>query len=165
MSSKAYVPKMTTQTQTAQSPSVLAGALKAFALIGAIVLVGMYLKTMFGGVAPTPAAFESHATLSQALDTAGDGSVLAYATADWCGPCQAFKRGALANERFTQWIDSNDVTTAYLDATGANEEAQHLGISSIPTLVYFKHGKEVARHTGVMSADRLIGWLEQANQL
>ncbi len=145
---------------------MLAGVLKAVMVIGAIFLVGMYLKAMLGGGhAPTPVVFESHSTLDDAFQTAGDGTVLAFATADWCGPCQSLKRGALSDERFTQWIDANNVTTAYLDATGANADAEQLGISSLPTLVYFREGKEVARTSGVMSADRLLGWLDKANQL
>lgn len=156
---------MPAQSPAYQKPSMFAGILKPIVVIGAIFLAGMYLKTMLGGGhAPTPVVFEAHSTLDDAFQTAGDGPVLALATADWCGPCQALKRGALADERFAQWLDANNVTTAYLDATGANADAQRLGISSIPTLVYFRDGKEVARTSGAMSTNRLLGWLDKANQ-
>ncbi len=147
---------------------MLASTSKIIGLVAAVFLGGMFLRTMLfgsGGTAQTPAVFASHTTLDAAFDAADGGPVLAFATADWCGPCQSLKRGALADTRFADWINQERVTTAYVDATGANDDAQRLGISSVPTLVYFNAGKETARTSGVMSADALLDWLERASQL
>ena len=36
--------------------------------------------------------------------------------------------------------------------------AAHYGISSIPTLILFKHGREVARRVGASDARSLVTW-------
>ncbi len=159
---------MTSNAKSYQNPSILASALKVVGLAAAVFLGGMFLRTMLfgaGGAAQTPAVFASHTTLDAAFDAADGGPVLAFATADWCRPCQSLKRGALADARFAEWINQERVTTAYLDATGANADAQRLGVQSLPTLIYFNDGQEIARTSGVMSASALLDWLERARQL
>ena len=155
---------MSTKETSYQSPTVLAGLLKLLGVAAAVFLGAMFFRTMLmpSGPVPTPAAFEDHRPLSQALVDAEGGPVLAYATADWCGPCKVFKSGALADDRFTQWVASSGVTTAYIDLTSANEEGEALRIQSVPTLIYFRDGREVARKAGVMSTDALLAWLASA---
>lgn len=148
-----------------QGSSIFAGVLKLVALAAAVFLGAMFFRTMLipSGPVATPVAFEAHRPLSEALREAGDGPVLAYATADWCGPCKVFKSGALADDRFTNWVASQGVTTAYLDLTDYSAEGESLGIQSVPTLIYFNGGREIARTSGVLSTDALLSWLEAAN--
>jgi thioredoxin 2 len=40
--------------------------------------------------------------------------------------------------------------------------ANKLNIRSIPTLIVFRHGKEVARQSGAMESGRLVTWLRNA---
>jgi len=76
--------------------------------------------------------------------------------ADWCGPCKAmapqFERAAaeLPRVRFAK-VE----TDANPQATGASK------IRSIPTVVLYGGGREVARRSGAMSARELTGWLRE----
>ncbi len=132
-------------------------------LAGAVLLGSMFFRAMLNsGQSEKPEVFVGHTSLAEALGEARGGPVLAFATADWCGPCQVFKRGALADAEFAHWVEANNVTTAYLDLTGDNPEGQQLGIASIPTLLYFKDNVEVSRSSGVLSSTELIDWLNSA---
>jgi len=124
------------------------------------------IRFFFGGVAPTPSAFAAGTSLDQALaESAATGRpVLALATADWCGPCQAFKRGALADEGVAAWIGAHTVPVL-VDLTdegapGAQEAARLLMVESIPALVMLREGEVVDRVAGVLSRERLMAWLE-----
>jgi len=78
--------------------------------------------------------------------------------APWCGPCiqmaPAFEAAALSMPLQAQFIKVN------------TEEQQTLGgqysIESIPTLLIFKAGKEVARISGSMDVERLKSWVKQS---
>lgn len=133
----------------------------------AIVAVLAIMRLSAGGVAETPAEFASHTSLQEAIDLSERSGkpVLALATADWCGPCQALKRGALSDPRVAAWIEEQTVP-AYVDLTDANDpEASRagrlLGVSGIPTLVLLEDGGEVGRISGAVSADRLLEWLRE----
>jgi thioredoxin 2 len=39
--------------------------------------------------------------------------------------------------------------------------AARFGIRSIPTLIVFRDGREVARHSGAMDANSLLRWIRQ----
>jgi thiol:disulfide interchange protein len=139
--------------------------------MGTVVFVGVCLialavvRQQYGGAAPTPTAFASHMTLEDALaESAASGKpVLAFATADWCGPCQSFKRGALADERVAAWIGENTLP-AYVDLTSDNdpraqEAARLLEVASVPALMLVQNGEVIARREGVVGADGLLEWL------
>ncbi len=77
--------------------------------------------------------------------------------APWCGPCRmmapAFEAAAVRLEPDFRLIKVN------------TEEAQNLsarlGIRSIPTLMLFSGGVEVARQAGAMDAAGIIAWARQ----
>ena len=71
--------------------------------------------------------------------------------APWCGPCRAIepvmkKVGAAYADRVDVWKINADEQPEVLRA---------LRIYGIPTLVAFRNGEEVARHTGVVAAPAL----------
>ena len=77
--------------------------------------------------------------------------------ADWCGPC---KMMAPQFERAAAQMPG--VRFAKVD-TDANPQASvRHRIRSIPTLVLYRGGQEVARRSGAMSAGDLQRWLAQA---
>lgn len=75
--------------------------------------------------------------------------------ASWCGPCQAmapvFARAAAELEPRIRF--------AKLDTEAQQGLAGRFGIRSIPTLMVFKEGKEVARQAGVLQGPQLQQWL------
>lgn len=75
--------------------------------------------------------------------------------APWCGPCRAmaphFEQAAAALEP--------QVRLAKLNTEEAQAVAARYGIRSIPTLIMFRNGREVARQSGAMDANALVRWV------
>lgn len=115
-----------------------------------------------GGVAPVPPAFEGGLALAQASERArADGRpVLVFATADWCGPCQALKRGALLDAGVSAAIREGFVPV-YLDVDANPADAQRLNVQSIPALIVLNAGQEAARLEGAVSTPQLSKWLTE----
>ncbi|MFH1244317.1 MAG: thioredoxin [bacterium] len=64
--------------------------------------------------------------------------------ATWCGPCQM--AGPVVDELATEYSDKYVI--GKLDVDGNQKTAQTYGVMSIPTVILFKGGKEVARKVG-----------------
>lgn len=75
--------------------------------------------------------------------------------ADWCGPCKmmapAYAQAAARLEPAFRF--------AKLDTEAAPAVAARYGIRSIPTLIVFRGGREVARQSGAMDAGSIARWL------
>lgn len=76
--------------------------------------------------------------------------------APWCGPC---KMMAPAYERAASDL-SPHVRLAKLNTEDEQAIAARLNIRSIPTLVVFKNGREVARQAGAMQAEDIKRWVQ-----
>lgn len=70
--------------------------------------------------------------------------------ATWCGPCKMISPiiEKLAN-------DITNVKFVKVDVDKHDELARVYGIMSIPTLIFFKDGKEVKRHVGFINEDKI----------
>jgi thioredoxin 2 len=77
--------------------------------------------------------------------------------APWCGPCRMM---APVLEQAARDLEP-DVRVIKLNTEQDQSAAMKYGIRSIPTLVLFKQGREVARVAGAMDARGLRGWLHQ----
>ncbi len=75
--------------------------------------------------------------------------------ADWCGPCHAM---APAFERAADELKTR-VRFAKLNTEDAQQVAARFGIRSIPTLILFRGGREVARVSGAMDARSIASWV------
>ncbi|HEX3837205.1 MAG TPA: thioredoxin TrxC [Steroidobacteraceae bacterium] len=76
--------------------------------------------------------------------------------ASWCGPCRAMApQYALAAAQLEP-----TVRLAKLDTDAAQNIASEFGIRSIPTLIAFKAGREVARQAGAMGKADIIRWVQ-----
>lgn len=75
--------------------------------------------------------------------------------ASWCGPC---KMMAPAYEQAAAQLEPEAVL-AKLNTEEAPQVAARFGIQSIPTLVVFKQGREVARQPGAMSQPQIEQWV------
>ena len=76
--------------------------------------------------------------------------------APWCGPC---KMMAPAFEQAAAKLEPR-VRLAKLNTDEAQEIAGQYGIRSIPTMILFDKGQEVARHSGAMMAGGIEDWVE-----
>jgi thioredoxin 2 len=75
--------------------------------------------------------------------------------AAWCGPCRMM---APQFERAAAEIEPK-VRFAKLDTEAATDIAARYSIRSIPTLIVFRRGQEIARQSGAMDARSLTSWL------
>jgi len=75
--------------------------------------------------------------------------------AEWCGPCK------MMAPHFAQAAAQlPSVRFAKLDTEASPQASASYAIRSIPTLILFRGGNEVARKSGAMSADDLIQWVQ-----
>jgi thioredoxin 2 len=76
--------------------------------------------------------------------------------ADWCGPCKM-----MAPHFETAASRIPDVRFVKVDSDAAPQSSARYGIRSIPTLILFKNGNEVARQSGAMPASELANWINR----
>ncbi len=76
--------------------------------------------------------------------------------ASWCGPCKmmapVYQQAAARLEPKVRLAKVNTETEQML--------ASQFRIQSIPTLVIFKNGREVARQPGAMDLNNLLRWIQ-----
>jgi len=75
--------------------------------------------------------------------------------APWCGPCRMM---APAYEDAAKQLEPS-VRFAKVNTDNESTLGARFGIQSIPTLILFKGGREVARQSGALSASGLASWI------
>ena len=85
---------------------------------------------------------------------ANSGTVLVDFYADWCGPCKMMSPviDEIAEERA-------DITVGKLNVDDSPDIAAKYNVMSIPTLITFKDGKEVARTVGFNPKEKILASL------
>ncbi len=78
--------------------------------------------------------------------------------APWCGPCRTM---APFYEAAARQLEPN-VRFAKLNTDDEPAPAERYRIRSIPTLIVFRAGKEIARESGAMGGGALAQWLSSA---
>ena len=77
--------------------------------------------------------------------------------APWCGPCKmmgpAFAQAAAGMQ--------GQVLFAKVDTEAQTASASRFSIRSVPSLVLFRQGREIARMSGALPADQIRSWVRQ----
>jgi len=112
---------------------------------------GKCRQPLFTGQVLTLAAagFDAHVVRA-------DLPVLVDFFAPWCGPCHAMAPAfAAAAQRLEP-----QVRLAKVDTDAEPALAGRFAIRSVPTLILFQSGRELARKSGAMTADALQRWVQ-----
>lgn len=114
-------------------------------------LSALLLLRGLGATAPTPGVFSDAHTLESAAALSAESGkpVLALATADWCGPCQALKRGALSDPAVVAFLREHTIPV-YLEEASSPAEIASLGVRAYPTTVLIADGQTL----GVIEGNR-----------
>ncbi len=94
---------------------------------------------------------------SYAKQIKGDVPLLVDVWAGWCGPCRQFA------PTFAQAAEQlqGQCRFAKIDSEAEQGLAGQLNVRSIPSLILFKNGKEIARQNGAMALPKLLFWLNK----
>lgn len=76
--------------------------------------------------------------------------------AEWCGPCKMMAPYFESAAKLESRVRFIKINTESQQALAARYQIQ-----SIPTLMLFSHEKELARHSGIMSAQDIVRWVKQ----
>ncbi|WP_269618281.1 thioredoxin TrxC [Zhongshania sp. BJYM1] len=80
--------------------------------------------------------------------------------APWCGPCKSM---APAFEQAAKVLEPK-IRMAKVNIDTEQTIANRFKIQSIPTLVYFFRGKELARQNGAMDTASIIRWVQSVSE-
>jgi thioredoxin 1 len=120
-----------------------------------IAMSGIAVALLVFATAPKPALKLPPNDSTFAAQIESSDIVLAKFGADWCGPCRK-----LETELDHLKKDSPEVSVVKLDVDRDRELAAYYGVSAIPHLILFKHGKQVAQLKGYRTQQQLTSWIE-----
>jgi len=130
----------------------------------AIIVVGFIGFVLYSKrTAPVPEIFDKSVTIEAAMSQASETGkpIFAIVTADWCPPCQHYKRTALRDREVVQTLRDQTIPL-YVDSDHNPEAVQQLStmgagpIRALPTTLVVSGGRVVAKAEGAVSAARVL---------
>ena len=109
-----------------------------------------------------PPPIESATPIADAASRADarGATLIVFATADRCAPCQQYKQDALNDPRVLRALGDGDWIALHVEVDRRSEEAQRwLGSLAIPMTYALRDGEIVYTLRGQRSADDLLDWL------
>ena len=86
-----------------------------------------------------------------------EGLVVVDFFATWCAPCQML--APVLIELDEKYGDEVEFYKVNIDES--EDAAIRYGVSSVPTLIFFKDGEEIDRQVGFADEDELSDWIEE----
>ncbi len=144
-----------------------AGAWKNLGFLALVLAVFMGLRLYMGRTAPVPDAFANDVSLAEAIAQSHESGkpVFAVFTADWCGPCQSYKRGSLASEKVANALRTRAIPV-YVNVDTDREDLETLEqvgytIQGVPTTVVIR-GHEVSDYVvGALDAGDVLSMIDR----
>ncbi len=99
-----------------------------------------------------------HLTDSNFKEEIKKGVVLVDFSAAWCGPCRML---APIVEEVAKHFE-NKAVIAKVDIDADQKIAAEYQVSSVPTMILFKDGKEIDRLVGLRDAENVIEFVDSA---
>jgi thioredoxin 1 len=99
-----------------------------------------------------------HFTDNEFHDEIKNGVTLVDFHANWCGPCRTL---APVLEQVAKDIKGK-ATIGKIDIDSEQKTASQFQITSVPTMILFKNGKEVGRLVGLRTADAVKDFIQSA---
>jgi thioredoxin 1 len=85
------------------------------------------------------------------------GTVLVDFSANWCPPCRML--GPIIEEVAKEVAGRAKVVALDVDESG--DTASRFNVLNVPTMIFFKNGKEVRRLVGVTPKEKIIEQIDQ----
>ena len=85
-----------------------------------------------------------------------EGDVAVDFWASWCGPCKML--GPVFDELSKEL---KDIKFAKANIDDVGEEAMALGVRGVPTIIFFRDGKEINRLSGFLPKDALKSQMQE----
>lgn len=86
-----------------------------------------------------------------------EGLVVVDFFATWCAPCQMLAPVLIELDK--KYGDEVEFYKVNIDES--EDSAIRYGVSSVPTLIFFKDGEEIDRQVGFADEDELSNWIEE----
>ena len=86
-----------------------------------------------------------------------EGLVVVDFFATWCAPCQMLAPVLIELEK--KYGDEVEFYKVNIDES--EDVAIRYGVSSVPTLIFFKNGEEIDRQEGFADEDERSNWIEE----
>ena len=99
-----------------------------------------------------------HLTDQNFSDEIKNGVILVDFYANWCGPCRTL---APVLEQVAKDIKGK-ATIGKIDIDNEQKTAAQFQITSVPTMILFKNGKEMGRLVGLRTADAVKDFINSA---